>query len=300
MKKRETEQSVNVRQKLESVRASFIAKHGEKKARNLFYAAMTLAGLLLLLLLLSIFLPIRSFSVTGDLSMYNESVIISASELEEGDSLFWSSSWSIKKNIKKNLPLCSDVKVKKTISGRVSIEVDFADVVFYAKLDDGVCCALDQDLRVLDIDKTTAKYAANGGIKLLLPPVRDPVLGEPLVFYDTVEETDTEGETLYEVKKESYYAYVTEFLNALSHSQLLNDSFGIDLRERFDIRLAYGERFIAHFGNAHDTGLKFKLFLAISQDTELLPDVPISVDLSDVERPPTARVDYSIDFEPYR
>ncbi len=299
MKENETKQSQELRKRLEDARLRFVTKHGEKKAKIILYGVPLALLTLLVLLALSLLLPIRSFAVTGDLSMFNESDIITAAELEEGDSLLWNTSGAIIRSIRKNIPLCDEIKVTKTLGGHVSIQVTFQEVAFYARTEHGVSCALDADLRVLDIDDSPAKYAASGAVKLLLPPIRKPVPGQTLVFYDTVEETDTEGETLYEVRKVSFYSYATDFLHAVEGSDLMAAAFGIDLTERFDIRVAYADKYLIRFGDSHDAEVKFRIFAGILVEGTLDYADLVSVDLSDPSRP-TARPDLTIDFEPYR
>ncbi len=296
MKDNGNRSSENTRKKLEALRSKLISKFGEKGFKRIMILVPVCLLILVALTVLSFLLPIRSFTVEGELDLFNEGEIISSSGLRLGDSIFWKTGGSIERKIKKDLPLCDSVEVKKSLlSGNVKISIGFSDVDYYCKIGD-IYCALDDELRVMDINRSGAKYTANGAVRIALPDVRSPKLGEILVFYDTVEETDTEGETLYEVKKERFYSYVSEFLSALKESELIEDVKAISLTERFDIRMNYADKYMVRFGSAEKISAKLAIFEEILNEGSMEYAEKVTVDLSD----PTyasARADDSIDFD---
>lgn len=287
----------DVRQKLERARAQMLDKHGEGRVKLVF--RFLPAAILIAILLAALFLliPIREIEVTGEVELFNEGEIIEASECVQGKSLHWRSSGRIERNIRNNLPLTEEVKVTKSLFGKIKIDIQFSDVEFYCRIDEKYY-AIDENLRVLDIDESYGKYKAFGAVRVHIPEVREPVLGQSLVFYDTVEETDTEGETLYEVKDVKQYAYVSEFLSTLKENGYLEGADGAILTEKFDVRLIYANKFSVRFGDVRDLDLKFRIFYEIMAENSIGYAERVTVDLSDPSKA-TARADNSLDFSEY-
>ena len=269
-----------VREGLESARDAVIGRIGEKRVKKIIRAISVLLALAALLVVASFFFKIGSIEVTGDVTMFNEGEVIRAAQIYEGNRLFAKSSRRIERNIRAALPLAESVKVRKSLSGKVSIDIEFADVYYYTKVGD-LYYALDEELRVLDFDESRSKYSAYNAVYVRLPELRDPKKGEALVFYDTVEETDAEGETLYEVKKTSYYDFVVEFLAALKESGYHTESRAIDLREKFEIELVYADKFVIKFGNSRDLDVKFRILSEINSEGSMDYVNKGVIDLSD-------------------
>lgn len=286
-----------VRERLECVRASLFLRFGEKGTKALFSGVII--ALIVVAALFVVFFSIRvgEIEVAGDVTMFNEGEIIEAAEIGEGDSLFLRSSGKIERTLKKNLPLCESVEVKKSLNGRVSIKVSFKSVDYYCKID-GVYYVVDENLRVLDSSDESGRYSVYGASYVRLPKTRAPKLGEILVFYDTVEETDTEGETLYEVREERFYDYATEFLSSLSKSGFRPDTDAVSLEQKFDITLIYAEKFEVRFGDKSDLDIKFRMLFEIMQEGSMQYAGKVHVDLSDPSKV-VARADESIDLNEY-
>jgi len=286
-----------VRERLERVRASLFLRFGEKGTKALFSGVII--ALIVVIALSVVFFSIRvgEIEVAGDVTMFNEGEIIEAAEIGEGDSLFLRSSGKIERTLKKNLPLCESVEVKKSFNGRVSITVSFKSVDYYCKID-GIYYVVDENLRVLDSSDESGRYSAYGASYVRLPETRAPKLGEILVFYDTVEETDTEGETLYEVREERFYDYATEFLSSLSKSGFRPDTDAVSLEQKFDITLIYAEKFEVRFGDKSDLDVKFRMLFEIMQEGSMQYAGKVHVDLSDPSKV-VARADEGIDLNEY-
>lgn len=285
------------RQTLEGIRAKMFLRFGERGSRiivRICIAAMILAVIAVAAIL---FIRIKTIEVTGDVTMFNESEIIEAAGIDVGDGLYWKSSGRIKRNIQKNMPIAQNVKVRKNIFGKVTINVELISVDYYMKLGEKYY-ALDADLLVLDENTNPSKYSAFGAVLVKLPEVRQPVVGEKLVFYDTVEETDTEGETVYEIKEESFYEYTTKFLKNLKESGFHSDANGVILTQKFDITLIYAEKFSICFGNVNDLDEKFRVLYEILAEGSMQYAEKSSIDLTNPSRA-TARADLTLDFSEF-
>jgi len=250
------------RERLEGLRTKMVLRFGAKASRRITAIAIALGILLVLILAAVLFIRIDTIEVAGDVTMFNESEVIRAAGVDIGDGLYWQSSFAIKRNIQRNMPLAQNIKIVKSPFGKLKITIELLGVDYYTKVGDKYY-AIDSDLTVLDSNISGSKYSAYGAVLVKLPEVREPVLGEPLVFYDTVEETDTEGELLYEVKEESFYAYTKKFLSELKESGYHTDANGVILEEKFDVRLIYAEKFQVKFGNVSDLDVKFRVLYEI-------------------------------------
>ena len=297
MKKSESAAAARVRELLVGFRAWFFLRFGEKKAQKILFIAPIVLVSLLIIFAIALFIPITSIEVRGDVDMFNEGEIVEASGIGEGDLSLLHPSLAVSHSLKKNLPLVEKARVYK-IFGKVIIDVEVRELDFYTMIGDKYY-AIDENLKVLDESAKRSKYSANGAAYVKLPEVREPVVGESIVFYDTVEETDTEGELLYEVKEERYYAYVENFLNAVSNDEnIVEHTDGIDLSEKFNIILVYDMKYQVRFGAATALDAKLGVLSSILGE-ESSGNMTLAV--IDVSSPSsaTAREDVELDFSEF-
>ena len=299
MKERKTAASESVRGFLQSVKLRFFDRLGEKKAKRLLLSVAVAAIALILLAVALLFIPVNSIEITGDVEMFNEGDIVKASGIGEGDRLFLHPFFMISGSIKDSLPLVEKVTViKNPFNGNVRIDVRVRDVEFYTVIGEKYY-AIDENLRVLDSSVKRSKYSAGGAAFVKLPEVREPVIGEKLVFYDTVEETDSEGELLYPVRDKKYYDYVSKFLSELKESGFLEQTDGVELEEKFNLRIVYDMKYQVRFGSSSDLGAKFKVLFGILREGTVAEYKEKTV--VDVSKPSmaTARIDLTLDFSEF-
>lgn len=296
---KKTRASEAVRAFLVAARSGIIDRLGEKRGRIILFCVPIALIASILLIAAILLIPVNSIEISGDTQMFNEGDIVEASGVGEGDRLFLHPFFMISGSIKRSLPLVDRVIViKNPFSGKVYIDVKVKQVEFYTKIGEDYC-AIDENLRVLDISSNRSKYSAFGAAYVKLPELREPVLGESLIFYDTVEETDTEGETLYEVKEEKYYSYITDFLSALKKSYFLGQTDGIILEEKFDIRIVCDLKYQVRFGNSASLGAKLGALFEVFEEGSVVEFRDnVIIDVSQPSRP-TARVDMTLDFSEF-
>lgn len=298
MKKEESAVAAKVRSVLTGLRAWFFLRFGEEKARRILFITPIVLAVLLVIVAISLFSPISSIEVMGDVDMFNEGEIVEASEIGEGDLMLLHPSLLVSHTLKTNLPLVEKVRVWKLPFGKVIIDVEVRELDFYTCVGDEYI-AIDENLRVLDISSKRSKYSSNGAAFVKLPETREPVLGEPIVFYDTVEETDTEGETLYEVKEERYYGYVTDFLGAIAENDAVKEhTDGIDLSEKFNIKLVYDMRYQVKFGAATVLDSKLGVLSSILKEESTANMTLAVIDLTSPGAA-TAREEVELDFSEF-
>ena len=285
------------REKLEGFRTRLVLRFGINGAKRILIGVPIGLLVIAVLIALLMLIPIKSIEITGDVTMFNEGEVISAAGVGEGDSIFLRSSGKIKRDIQKKLPLAEEIKITKSLFGKMTIDVRFGGVDFYTEYD-GRFYAIDENLKVLDRSDSRSKYSAYGAARVIIPEIREPVVGEKLVFYDTVEETDTEGETLYEVKEEENYAYVSAFLSKLKESGFLAQTDGVILDVKFAVTMIYDMKYKIDFGTVGDLDTKFNILFGILNDDAMKSMDKVSVDLGNPSEA-TARPDNSLDFSEF-
>ena len=147
-----------VREKLEAFRSRLLLRFGEvgvKKITRVFWSVLIAFALLTVLFFC---LRINFIEVTGDVTMFNEGDVIVAAGISEGDMLFSKTSGSIERAVLKMLPLASDVNVSKSLFGKVTIEVKFDPVKYFCE-NDGMYYAINEDLRIMDANKSKSKVS---------------------------------------------------------------------------------------------------------------------------------------------
>lgn len=285
------------RHALEGARAKMLMRFGEKGSKRIVRTIIASAVVLVLLIVAFFAIRIDSIEVTGDVTMFNEGDIIRASGIREGDGLFWSASWSIRNSVEQNVPMTHNVKVTKSLFGKVTIYVELKPALYYCEYQDSYY-AIDEQLRVLDKSSSYKKYTSYGAVKVILPEIREPVVGESIVFYYTVEETDTEGETIYEVESAYKYAYVAKFLTTLNESGYRNEANGVIVSEKFDVTLIYQDKYKVRFGDVTSLDIKLRLFYEIIAEGSMQYADKVSIDVSDITAA-TARPDGTLDFSDF-
>ncbi|MBQ4091146.1 MAG: FtsQ-type POTRA domain-containing protein [Clostridia bacterium] len=290
-------QEDKVRRALEGLRARLLMRFGEKNSKRTMGACI--AGAVILIMLIVAFFAIRidAIEVTGDVTMFNEGDIIRASGIREGDGLFWRASWTVKNNVEQNVPMTHNVRVTKSLFGKVTIYVELKPALYYCEYG-GRFFAIDEQLRVLDESPSYKKYTSYGAVKVILPEIREPRVGESIVFYYTVEETDTEGETIYEVESESKYAYVKKFLAALIDTGYRSEANGVIVSEKFDVTFIYQDKYKVRMGDVSDLDIKFRLFYEMIAEGSMQYADKVSIDVSNISAA-TARPDPSLDFSDF-
>jgi hypothetical protein len=298
MKKGESAAAAKARELLVGLRAWFFLRFGEEKARKILFIAPIVLAAFLIFIAIALFTPIGSIEVRGDVDMFNEGEIVEASGIGEGDLMILHPFFAVSHSIKENLPLVEKARVYKLPFGKVIIDVEVRELDFYTRIGDKYC-AIDENLRVLDISAKRSKYSAGGAAFVMLPETRDPVTGESLIFYDTVEETDTEGELLYEVKEERYYGYVSNFLSAISDNGAIKEhTDGIDLREKFNVTLVYQMKYQVRFGAATALDSKLGVLSSILEDGSVVNMTKAVIDISSPSNA-TAREEIELDFSEF-
>jgi hypothetical protein len=241
-----------------------------KRLRRIFTVSAAAICVLVAFVVLLLCLKIKNINVSGDLSAYNETKVAEASEVDIGKSLMSKSASSIKKSIRKNIPLADDVRVRKNIfKGEVNIEITFLPFDYYIKYKDAYY-AIDENLVVVDIRKNENDFSSLGGVFLQIPKTCRPILGKELVFYDTVPNPDGERETPVpedELADIGEYQYIYDVLRLMKGSRNYDGLTSLRLLEKYDISAIYNEQYKVSFGSEASFELKLDVLSEIINDT---------------------------------
>lgn len=241
---------------------------------------------------------IDSIEIKGDMTLFNETEIVDASELSVGGALYSKPAFVIKNSIRKNLPMAEKVIVRKNIfTRRVTIKVEFEDYEFVVQSGDRFY-AVDSNLTVTDIRESKLEFVALGARVLTLPEIDAPVLGESLVFTSTVDIRDENGRLIQKGDDISKYGYVTELLGFLRESGYIDRTDAVFLDEKFNIRLIMDGRCLVYIGRCESLETKFEVIDAIINEgsTDYGKGVVINVQNPALA---SARVDNELNFSEY-
>ncbi len=262
------------------------------KIISLCIIALLLVGLIVLVT------RIDSISIEGDVTLFNESEIVEASELSVGGALYSKPEFVIKRAIRKNLPMAEKVSVRKNIfTRRVTIRVEFSEYEFVIQHGDKFY-GVDSNLTVVDIRDSKLEFVALGGRVLTLPEVEAPVLGEKLIFTSTIDIRDENGRLIQKGDDISKYSYVTELLGFLSRSGYIDRTDAVFLDEKFNVRLIMDGRCLVYIGRCESLETKFEVVDAIIDEGSTAYGKGVVIN---VQNPAlaSARVDNELDFSEY-
>ena len=262
------------------------------KIISLCIIALLLVGVLVLVT------RIDSIEIEGDVSLFNESEIVEASELSVGGALYSKPFFVIKNSIRKNLPMAEKVSVRKNIFTRkVTIRVEFTDYEFVVQSGDKFY-AVDSNLTVVDIRDSRLEFVSLGARVLTLPEIETPVLGEGLVFSSTVDILDENGRLVKKGDDISKYSYVTELLGFLKSSGYLDRTDAVFLDEKFNLRIVMDGRCLVYIGRCEGLETKFEVIDAIINEGSTAYGKGVVIN---VQNPAlaSARVDNNLDFSEY-
>ncbi len=262
------------------------------KIISLCIIAALLVGFLVLVI------RIDSIEIEGDVTLFNESEIVEASELSVGGALYSKPGFAIKRSIRKNLPMAEKVSVRKNIfSRRVTIKVEFSDYKFVVQHGDKFY-GVDSNLTVTDIRESKLEFIALGARVLTLPQIETPMLGECLIFSSTVDIRDENGRLIQKGDDISKYSYVKELLSFLSSSGYIDRTDAVFLDEKFNIRIIMDGRCLVYIGRCESLKTKFEVIDAIIDEGSTSYGKYVVIN---VQNPAlaSAKVENDLDFSEY-
>ena len=162
-----------------------------------------IAAVILICFAVGYFIGVQSIEVTGaDLASPDE--IIVASGITEGSGCFSYNTTKIEDKILEKLPCISEVEVKRSAFGRVSIAVTEKTAYWYTQLF-GECYVLSEELEVIRITDDKAEVVARGLVRLDFPRVDSALLGRIIEISDDGRDCSFVSEFLSEIRESEIY-----------------------------------------------------------------------------------------------
>lgn len=248
------------------------------KLRWRLYTFLITGGFMLLLagyLLYSFVLVTDEIRVEGT-DRYSASELIGVSGIEVGDKLFSPSidEAAIEEALIDRFPYIRSVKVRRQLPDTIVLEVteeepEFVAVVF------GQYVILSQKMRVLEL---ADEDPAGDYIKLKLPEVRRATNGQVI---------ELDGTMLDVVRRAA---------DAVCSEAMREGTRVLDVSDRFNIIILYGDRFRLELGPVNDIDIKLTIAFRIMGDEQFAGGNKGTIYLSDVNRP-SAIIDNEVDLD---
>ena len=217
-------------------------KRLKRRARVLLGVLVFLGFVTCVVLSLTVFFPITEFEVTGNVTSYYDEAIISASGIKAGDNVLAFSSGSVQRRVCETYPYIESVKVKRTLSGKVTFECTEAYDFLALPLNDGTYLVLSPNLKIVEIATSNQKGFAE--------------------IYGLDPSSNRTGERLASVGENgtTYLEYVVETANQY---EMLDKLSAVYVADKLNLSLVYDNRFFVMIGTANQIDYKMKMLKEI-------------------------------------
>jgi hypothetical protein len=214
-------------------------------------------------------------------------------DLEAGDTMLGFDSFAVVKRLKKALPLLDHVKVRKHLNGKVTITFSEVTELYYTRHNANYYIISAEDREVLGVFSNPNEARRVGAVYIGLPEATRVRVGEKLSFINLPYEPDSMPEELvtYELETdvpEVEHAYVFDFVEALMASPLASRVTGMELGDRYDIRLVLDGRILVKIGDMDELDRKLTMTERSLEDRAQAGkddgSLPVLVDVSDPAR----------------
>ena len=224
---------------------------------------------------------------------YSAARVLECAGVEAGDGMLSFDRYSLKRTLKEALPLIDNVKVRRRFNGDVTISFSEFTNLYYTQHNVNYYIISADTKEVLCVHADSAEARRVGAIYLGLPETARVRVGEKLTFVNLPYQIETDSPELvtYELETdvpEVEYAYVFDFVEALMASPLAPRVTGMDLGDRYDIRLVLDGRILVKIGDMAELDRKLTMTERSLEDrAEAGKDdgsLPVLVDVSDPAR----------------
>lgn len=241
-------------------------------------AVGALIGAFLLVRLLLLFVPIKEITVAGD-SYYTAEELSDAAGLSEGGRMYGFSVSRAKKAMKKDHPLLEGVKIKRSLSGKLTLIPTEVHSTFFVEVSESYYLLSREEFRVLLETEDRDRLTAYGYYEISLPDVRVAFIGELLEF-------GKEGKT----------GYLTTLLDALDASYLNGRITGIRASSQFDLSIIVDGKYDIYLKEIEELDRKLATLEWLIEEPAFAGDAQVEVNISNVAAPSIRVVD-AIDQE---
>lgn len=187
------------------------------------------------------FMPVKHFKLEGE-THYDISEIISASGIRSGDKLYKINENAAESKIIKDCPYVKSVKIKRSFPNTVRFVVEEQEPGWYVQVGNDYY-GLDYDMKVLLETYVEDDFIDRGLTKLVLPELETLIVGEVPDFAS--DDQQLMKETL-------------KIIDAFRTHEMKGILTGLDLSNRFEIKLEIDNSYVVYFGDMTSFDIKMK------------------------------------------
>lgn len=189
----------------------------------------------------NIAIGVREIDVKG-VELCTRDEILAVAGIEEGSGYFSYNTSAAEKRIKEVYPCVSDIKISRSVFGKVTVTVTEEKALWYIE-SYSEYFALSADLGVIKVSDSRNKFIDLGLVRLDFPEIRSAALGKPLEIRD--DDRDC--------------AYVLDLLRDVSKTNLYRDGRldQIRIKNKFEVFLVIDCKHLVSIGNC--SGIEDKL-----------------------------------------
>ena len=209
---------------------------------------VALLALVLTVRLLLLLVPIREIVIVGDTYYTDEEILDAFGIKSDEQRMFGFSRAKAEKRMLNACTLLSDVRIKRSFNGTLTLSVREKESDFYVNVSGTYCLLGREDFRVLIQSDSPERFLEYGFFEISLPDVRVAFLLDALQYG-----SGRENE------------YVMTLLDAIDASPLRSRVTGIRAAERFHLSIIIDGRYDVTLGDVSDIKDKLDYFLVMEK-----------------------------------
>ncbi len=215
----------------------------EKRKKKIMVSALAVFfGILFLALIVGVALgtvfKIKEITLEG-CSHYSEDEILSALEINYGDSMFFANEKKFAKLLSAKYPMVYSIKLEKEYPSKLRIKIT-EEEASYRYMDSGMNVVVSHRGKVIYLGSELPEEFEHI-LVAKVPRVHKAVLGRAIEYIDPLDKTAVE-EVVKRLQDSGFYEYVND----------------LEMSSRFDIKFNYSHRFKVLLGDRTDIEVKLK------------------------------------------
>ena len=207
---------------------------------------MSLLALICLVKVVLGFMPVKHFTVKGE-THYDITEIISASGIRSGDKLYRIDEKEAFQKLVKGCPYIKSVKIKQVFPTTVCFVIEEQEPGWYVQVGKDIY-GLDYDMKVLLESYIEQDFIDHELTKLVLPELEEVIVGELPRFASDDEQ----------LRKETL-----KIIDAFRTHKIKERLTGLDLSNRFEIKLEIDNAYEIYFGDMKNFDIKMQFLTEV-------------------------------------
>ena len=246
---------------------------------TIFAAIGVVAAAFIVCMVINIVIGVRTIVINGnDLAGYDE--IITVAGIEQGSGYFSYNTGKAEKNVLSEIHCISDIKISRSVFGKVTIEVTEKEPCWYMELY-GEYYALTAELEVIRRADLRDDFIRRGLVRLDLPEILSAILGKKLEYADGDRDC----------------SFLPEFLSEVRGTRMFTEGRidQLKLETKFEIFVVCDLKYKINLGKYSGAALKLSSVEKAMEDKMFSENYTFEIDASDVGNI-TARINEELNF----